>query len=201
MLHRGGACAIETHFNIPKRLEKPLLFLLLLYRRIRYGYPFRRIPLTQGQYAIVDPEDYDRVRKYKWHVHKSAHTFYAVHSLTNGKKEPRKNLQMHNLILDVPPGMVCDHINHNGLDNRKANLRPASQVQSVWHRRKFKKPSRSKYKGVDWASDMKRWRARIRVNGKRIYLGSFENELDAARAYDEAAKKYHGEYADLNFKE
>ena len=130
-----------------------------------------------------------------------------MHSLTNGKKEKRKNLQMHNLVLDVPPGMFADHVNHNGLDNRKANLRAVTHMQNVWNRRKFsgltscgvKRPSRSKYKGVDWANDMKRWRARIRVNGKRIYLGSFESELDAAKAYDTAAKKYHGEFATVNF--
>jgi hypothetical protein len=173
--------------------------MVLFYRRIRYGYPFRRIPLTLGKFAIVDPEDYDRLRKYKWHAQQSDRTFYAVHSLTNGKREPRRNLQMHNLVINVPAGMYCDHINHNGLDNRKANLRPVSGVQSVWHRRKFKRPSRSKYKGVDWSADMKRWRVRIRVSGKRIYLGSFENEIDAAKAYDCAAKKYHGEFAVLNF--
>ena len=106
---------------------------------------------------------------------------------------------MHHLVIDIPDGMYCDHINHNGLDNRKANLRPATGTQNIWHRRKFKKPSRSKYKGVDWAKDMNRWRARIRVNGRRIYLGSFKNEIDAAKAYDSAAKKYHGEYASLNF--
>jgi hypothetical protein len=83
----------------------------------------------------------------------------------------------------------------------------ATGKQNVWHRRKFirrtsggfQKPSRSRYKGVDWAKDMKRWRARILVNGKRIYLGSFENEIDAAKAYDEAAKRYHGDFAALNF--
>ncbi|UCD51621.1 MAG: hypothetical protein JSW27_03125 [Phycisphaerales bacterium] len=86
--------------------------------------------------------------------------------------------------------MFCDHINHNGLDNRKANLRPATHMQNVWDRRKFnrrtsggfKSHSRSQYKGVDWANDMKRWRARIRVNGRRIYLGSFKDEIDAAKA-------------------
>ena len=130
-----------------------------------------------------------------------------MHSLTNGKKEKRKNLQMHNLVIDVPPGMFADHVNHNGLDNRKANLRAATHMQNVWNRRKFsgltsggvKRPSRSKYKGVDWANDMKRWRARIRVNGKRIYLGSFEDEIEAAKAYDMAAKKFHGDFATLNF--
>lgn len=112
------------------------------------------------------------------------------------------------MVINIPAGMFCDHINHNGLDNRKANLRPATNAQNIWHRRKFirrtpgglKNPFRSKYKGVDWAKDMKRRRARITVNGKRMYLGSFDNEIDAAKAYDQAAKKYHGDFAGLNFK-
>ena len=194
-----GGLIITVVLDIPDFLEKPMLALLLFYRRLRFGYPFRRIPLTQGKYAIVDPEDYERLSKYKWHAHKAPHTFYAVRSLTNGKKQPRKNAQMHNLIIEVPPGMFIDHINHNGLDNRKANLRPATRTQNIWHRKKFKRPSRSRYKGVDWSKTQKKWRARIRVNGKRIYLGSFKNELQAAKAYDAAAKKYHGEFAVLNF--
>lgn len=87
-------------------------------------------------------------------------------------------------------------------------MRIATYKQNVWHRRKFirrtsggfQKPSRSRYKGVDWAKDMKRWRVRILVNGKRIYLGSFDDEIEAAKAYDIAAKEYHGEYASLNFR-
>lgn len=106
---------------------------------------------------------------------------------------------MHHLVIDIPPGLFPDHINHNGLDNRKANVRPVTRAQNVWNRRKFKRPTRSKYKGVDWAIDMKRWRARIRVNGRRIYLGSFSDELEAAKAYDRAARKYHGQFAALNF--
>jgi len=77
---------------------------------------------------------------------------------------------------------------------------PVTLTQNVWNRRKFKKPSRSKYKGVDWSTEMKRWRARIRVNGKRIYLGSFKHEIEAAKAYDTAAAKHHGQFAALNFK-
>ncbi len=176
-----------------------MLSIVLLYRRLRFGYPFRRIPLTQGKYAIVDPQDYDRLTKYKWHVHKAPHTFYAVRSLTNGKKQPRKNAQMHNLIIKIPTAMFIDHINHNGLDNRRANLRPATRTQNIWHRKKFNIPSRSRYKGVDWLKSQKRWRARIRVNHKRIYLGSFADEISAAQAYDDAAKRYHGEFAVLNF--
>jgi hypothetical protein len=216
MLHLGReSLLIDVLIHIPTWLEQLIVFVALLYRRIRFGYAFRRIPLTQGKFAIVDPQDYDRLRKYKWHVQKSVYTYYAVHSLTNGKNAPRKNLQMHRLAMglampngiNVPPGFYCDHINHNGLDNRKANLRVVTHKQNVWHRRKFsgrafngfKKPSRSCYKGVDWSKEMKRWRVRIRVNGKRIYLGSFEDEIAAAKAYDQAAKKYHGEHAGFNF--
>jgi len=108
-----------------------LLWLVLIYRRVRYGYTFRKIPLSRGKFAIVDPEDYDWLRAYKWHAQKGPRTWYAVHSLTNGKKEKRKNLQMHSLLVDIPPGMFCDHINHNGLDNRKANLRPATHTQNA----------------------------------------------------------------------
>jgi len=184
---------------MPTWLERPLVSIALAYRRLRFGYPFRKIPLTKGKFAIVDPEDYHQIRECKWYAHKSPHTFYAVRSLTNGKKEKRKNAYMHHMVIDIPAGMYCDHINHNGLDNRKANLRIATHTQNVWHRRKFRRPSRSKYKGVDWAKDMKRWRARITVNGRRIYLGSFDNEIEAAKAYDRAAKKFHGEFAMPNF--
>ncbi|MHC4575242.1 MAG: HNH endonuclease [Planctomycetota bacterium] len=172
---------------------------MLFYRQLRYGYPFRRVPLTQGKFAIVDPEDYTRLNKLRWHVHKAPHTCYAVHSLTNGKKLPRKNARMHHLVLRTLPGMLPDHINRNGLDNRKANLRLATPAQNIWNRRKFNAPSRSNFKGVDWVQKQKKWRARILVHGKRIYLGSLQNELDAARAYDQAAKKYHGKFAALNF--
>jgi hypothetical protein len=196
---RQRRIAIELRVKIPVWIERLLIFVLLSYRRIRFGYPFRTIPLTKGKFAIVDPEDYDRLRKDKWYAHDSKHTFYAVKSLTNGKTLPRRNMYMHHLLIDIPPGMFPDHINHNGLDNRKANIRPATHTQNVWHRRKFKVQSRSRFKGVDWAKDMKRWRARIRVNGKRIYLGSFTDETDAAKAYDRAAKKYHGQFAVLNF--
>ena len=155
----------------------------------------KRIPLTQGRFAIVDAEDYEQLAEHKWHAVREGHSFYAA------RRYGGRIVKMHREILNAPPHLQCDHINHNGLDNRKANLRPATPIQNVWNRRKFRRPSRSKYKGVDWAKDMRRWRARIRFKGKRIYLGSFEEEIDAAKAYDRAARKYHAEFASLNFPE
>ncbi len=108
---------------------------------------------------------------------------------------------MHHLVIDIPPGRFCDHLNHNGLDNRKANLRLATHTQNVWHRRKFKSTSRSKYKGLTWRKKEKSWNVRITVNGRRLYVGSFKDETEAARAYDRAAKNLHGPFATLNFPE
>ncbi len=155
--------------------------------------------MKQGKFAIVDPDDYERLRQYKWYVCKGKRTFYAVRYIPKKEEQSRKNAYMHYLVIDVPDGMYCDHINHNGLDNRNANLRPATHTQNNRHRRKCKMPTFSIYKGVTWAKEVKRWRSRISVNGKRIELGYFDSEIEAAKAYDEAAKKYHKEFAVLNF--
>jgi hypothetical protein len=98
--------------------------------------------------------------------------------------------------------MFIDHINHNGLDNRKANLRPATPAENARYARYPKINTSSKYRGV-WY-DRKRphkWRASIRVNRKRKHLGYFKNETDAAKAYDRAAKLYYKDFAVLNFKD
>ena len=107
---------------------------------------------------------------------------------------------MHRQILHPPGHLVVDHINHNGLDNRKANLRHATRVQNNRNRLIIKrKGASSKYKGVSWRKRKKRWHARIHVNGRYKFLGYFKEEINAAKAYDKAAKKYHKEFASLNF--
>lgn len=188
----------EIRVPIPRVVERPIVRLALLYRRVRYGYPFRRIRLTQGKYAIVDPEDYERLNRHKWYAVKYRQGFYAVRSVTVGKK--KGHVHMHREIINAEAGKLCDHINHNGLDNRKANLRQVSRVENVWNSRKRKGRSSSKYKGVSWFKRKKKWQARIQANGRNIFIGSYKNEIAAARAYDEAAKKYHGQFAVLNFK-
>lgn len=197
------AIDIKVNFNIhiPSAIERPMVRLALIYRKFRYGYPFRRIPLSQGQYAIVDPEDYERLSKYKWHVKKEPRTFYAIRSEPYKKGRRRKNITMHRVILPVPEGLFVDHINHNGLDNRKANLRPATKRQNTCNSRPSRNKKYTKYKGVWWHKDSKKWVATIRHNYKGIHLGYFDDEIEAAKAYDRAARKYQGEYAKINIKD
>lgn len=173
---------------------------VLLYRRLRYGFSFRRIPLTRGKYAIVDPDDFGWLNKHKWHISTGGGTFYAVRTtrLQNGKN--RIVIKMHRQLLKVPHHLFVDHINHNGLDNRKANLRPATGAQNNRNRRKVRLNSfHSKYKGLTWYKREKRWAVRIMADRKSVFLGYFQNEIDAAKAYDIAAKKYFCEFAALNF--
>jgi len=175
---------------------------VLIYRRLRYGYAFRRIPLTKGKFAIVDPDDYYRLSEYKWFVSGGiSNNFYAVRRGPNRNGLRRTVIRMHREVANTPDGMVCDHINGNSLDNRKANLRSATHMQNSWNTRKSSQSCSSKYKGVTFYKMDQKWHAQISVNGKRIFLGTFEGEKEAAKEYDKAAKKYFGEFAKLNFKE
>lgn len=172
---------------------------LLWYRRLRYGYPFRRIRLSQGKYAIVDPDDYPRLSRYKWYTAKGSHSFYATRGQWSGKLKKRLTIMMHREILNVPEGMVADHINHNGLDNRKANLRICTPADNARNARYPKINTSSRYRGVWYNKQTQKWRATIVVNRKRKQIGYFHNEIEAAKAYDEAAKKYYRDFAVLNF--
>lgn len=185
-------------FTIPDWLEKLLVLPVLWYRWLRYGYPFRRIPLTQGKYAIVDPDDYERLTRHKWHVIRGANTYYAGRNSRIGKK--RFSIKMHRQIINPPDHLLVDHINRYGFDNRKANLRPATRAQNTLNRPFIKtKTSSSKYRGVSWSKSQKKWHAHLGLNGKCKFIGYFQNEIDAAKAYDNAARKYHKDFAVTNF--
>lgn len=155
---------------------------------------FRLIPLTQGKFAVVDAADYERLSRHKWCAAKSRDTYYA-HGFVDGKI-----VRMHRLIMLARKGVICDHKNHDGLDNRKSNLRLCTNAQNQYNKR-AKKGCASRYKGVVRRGDYKRWRARISFRGRRIYLGDFGDEIQAAMAYDDKAIELFGEFAYLNFPE
>jgi len=168
----------------------------------------RTIELTQGQVALVNDEDYGGLNQFKWFAVWSPNTksFYAErHSKTvNGK---RHTISMAREVLGLQKGdkRQADHINHDTLDNRRCNLRICTHQQNGMNRRKRRphagKKCSSRYSGVCWDKRAKKWRAYIRHNGKRIYLGYFTSEIEAAKAYDKKAKELFGEFANLNFKE
>jgi hypothetical protein len=197
----GNLIRIVISFTIPNWLEFLLAGPVLLYRRLRYGYTFRKIPLTRGQFAVVDPDDYYRLSEHKWRISKDYGKFYAIRTGRSQDGKKRKAIRMHREVAKTPDGLECDHINSDSLDNRKANLRSATRMQNSWNRSKSSKPSYSKYKGVTFDKKMQKWLAQIRVRGKHISIGRFKDEIQAAKAYDKAAKKHFGEFAKLNFPE
>jgi hypothetical protein len=149
------------------------------------------IKLTQGKFAIVDWDDYDWLNQYKWYTSKGRNNYYAL------RRHKEKIISMHRVILEAAPGQCCDHINHDGLDNRRSNLRLCTPAQNVYNSRP-KRNCVSQYKGVRWCVERKKWLAKIYLNEKEIFIGYFDYELDAAIAYDDWAIKLFGEFAYLN---
>jgi hypothetical protein len=146
----------------------------------------REIKLTQGKVALVNDEDYDVLRQYNWCVGRNGRTFYAVRNVPKpggGQNTER----MHRIVLarklgrEIAPGMVPDHEDGNGLNNQRYNLREVTGGQNMRNCRKRSANPSSKHLGVSWFRDRSKWRADI-SNGKKIYLGSYETELEAALA-------------------
>ena len=152
----------------------------------------RRIPLTRGKFALVDAKDYYRLIKFNWFTEICARTSYAA------RTKHRSTIMMHRVIMKAPDHLVVDHIDHNGLNNCRSNLRLCTSAQNSQNMASIAR-GRSKYKGIYWDKQHKKWVAKIQVNGKRTHIGIFKNEIDAAKAYDEKASQLHGEFACLNF--
>jgi hypothetical protein len=179
---------------VPRLFYSAAVAVILKYRLFRYKHTYRLIRLGPRQYAKVDPEDYELLSKYDWHLMKSKNTEYAVR-IENGFSI----IHMHRQIMNPPKGMIVHHLNHDGKDNRKANLRVVTYKQNVVNNKPKPGKCSSKYKGVYWHKQRNKWVAGLRHNFKKIHIGLFDDEIEAAKAYDNAARKYHGQYAYLNF--
>lgn len=153
----------------------------------------KQIPLTRGKVALVDDEDYEELSKHKWQCDGKGYAFR-----TTGSK-PRRHIFMARLVMEAPHGSWVDHIDHNTLNNQKSNLRFCNRSESSMNQCKRSDQASSKFKGVHWCTNQRRWIALIYLKKKRIHIGSFRQEEDAARAYDSAAVRLFGKFAYPNF--
>lgn len=154
------------------------------------GWKMKSIELTNGGVAIVDDEDYEYLSQWKWQQSNG----YAVRcEYLKGRKN--KIHRMHRIVNNTPVGLFTDHINRDKLDNRRSNLRNCTYSQNAANVNKRNNGSRSDLPGVQWRADRKKWRSYICVNGRDIYLGTFNDELDAHIAYLNAKVEYFGEFA------
>lgn len=159
------------------------------------------IQLTQGFVALVDDADYERVSAYKWRalVDKRRGKVYAARK-TRGPHQIRRSVYLHRELLGITdPSIKVDHRNGNGLDNQRENLRACSTSQNNMNSRKRRDGLSSRYKGVCWHKRYGKFQAEIKLDGRSKYLGMFTDEIDAALAYDEAAREQFGEFACTNF--
>jgi len=155
----------------------------------------QKIELGQGKFALVDDKDFEYLNQFKWHLGtEKSNSQYAIrHIRINGK---RTTIAMHKVILNNPAGTVSDHINGNGLDNRRENLRICTVRNNCMNRKQ--QGGTSKYKGVSLHSPGGKWKSRIKTNGKTYNLGCYKTQEEAASVYNIAAKIMFGNFANPN---
>ena len=155
----------------------------------------KRIKLTKGQFALVDNEDFDKLNQWKWQIQNDRRTFYARTRQRIGKKRP--SFRMHRVIMKAKKGQQIDHRDGNGLNNQKSNLRFCTRSQN--HMNEGPRGGTSKFKGVSWHKRIKKWTCQIKSSQRQRHIGYFDNEIEAAKAYDRAAIELFGEFARPNF--
>ena len=155
----------------------------------------KTIELSNGLCVVVDDEDHAALVAHRWCP--SGARPYAMRIVTAGGV--RRAVWMHRVVAQAPDHLEVDHVNGNRLDNRRANLRPCTRSQNAKNLSRRVQVKTSRFKGVHWNDRDRRWYAVIHANRKRHHIGCFSDELAAARAYDNAARTLHGEFARLNF--
>jgi hypothetical protein len=153
--------------------------------------------LTLEHTARFDDRHWPALRGYRWYPVRDGRTWYA-YANTAGPDGRATTVKMHRLIMAAEPGQIVDHVNGDGLDNRDENLRFVTHSQNHANAPKISAETSSRYKGVYWHKPSGRWLVQIRIDGHKTHVGYFSDEVEAARAYDAAARQYHGEYAKLN---
>jgi hypothetical protein len=192
--------------SIPPLLDRVFAAPMLLWRRIWHGFSFRKIKLSNSKYyAHVDHADFHELSKYNWFVDENGRYKRAIR--IDKQKGPKAVVHMHRQIMKnelnakrstLNTDLLVDHIDNNALNNTRHNLRLVTPQQNQMNR----KPQRNKqYKGITKHKRSKPWKAKIFYNNRHIHIGYYKTQIEAAKAYDQAAKKYFGEFAYLNFPE
>jgi len=191
------------NIRIPEWLDKICVWPLMAYRRLKYGQQFRKISLGDDAYTVVDPDVYYEKCQYKWYLTGNGQKAYPAREKIIGPQKTRRSY-LHREIIKPRKGILVDHRDSDPLNNLSSNLRRASYSQNTINRPKRPNTS-SIYRGVSWSKCQQklvveiRWQEKGRPKRKQIGYFDKDKEIDAARAYDCAALKYHGEFARLNF--
>lgn len=157
----------------------------------------KELSLSNSGVSLVDDDVFEWADKFTWRRHSVSDRDYVCRYIFN----PKSSLYLHREIMNPPIGMVVDHIDGDSFNNLRSNLRICTPCQNMQNMKKGKKKGgsfTSTYKGVSWSKTYKCWTSQITVNHKRIFVGNFVNEIDAALAYNEASLKYHGEFGKIN---
>ena len=156
----------------------------------------KEIPLTRGYVALVDDADYELVSRFKWYALPTGNTVYAQRGIHRPDGPGQTRQLMHRLILGLTDPKVCvDHIDRDGLNNQRDNLREATNRQNQWNAAKHKDAPADVAKGVHWVTEHKRWRVTIKHEGERMYLGQYKTKDEANAVAIAFRQKHHGAFA------